>query len=1180
MRNKATLKLPATKSGPRHKKLIAAYNGLPPLDQTIVHILSVIYGQTARTHVVNSLKKLAVDNADAKKYTVSGLNPIFSALVDSGIVEQDGNYFKCCGMLMEPICRLLVDRDRFDDIATAVQSALPAGRWHDTLHFSSYEEFVREIRIGLYRRDIAYIRQCFDSFKKNRTYSDPKDHPYAVIFEHSFDSTWILKNLPQELHPDIAKTLLDVQNYHEPVDRELFCFLTACLASTEKGEYWDSARIFLAEQSILEGRFEAAEKMIAGTDGKAADLIRGSYAFLADKNEAAIAHYETAMQLLKKGSRKRKIYFNNLSGIFYILALLKSGTPQHTQQAKTYTHIAGHDDANRFISAFGMLNRLIAVREGDPDALESITRLQLALYAPNTVSVLIEALAIYWADKRQATKSKKRLQALHAQAEKSGYKWLAAESASLLARLSKKEKKYSAQAEAFFKQNDIQSIVDLIRPESKWKQALNALIGMQKDNAPAAETEKSSRLVWLVDFNEKYQKWGISPREQVQTGKGAWSKGRKIALKRLYYESASFDFLTSQDRTICACLEEHSVVWHGYPEVSYYFKPNALIALAGHPLLFSDDSDRVPINIVTGRPELLVNTQPGGKFQISFTHAINTNGDVQLIRETPTRFKVIETGEDVTRIAKIIGKGLKVPAVGKSWLLEAVDSVSTVLTVHSQIDGIGGEAQEIPADPTPNIHLRPFGPGLKLDVLVQPFAGQGPCFRPAEGGATVVADIDGQQLRTKRELDQERQLADKVMAAGPMLAALGQSYDESWEWELSDPQDCLEILLELQAQGKAVILKWPEGEHFRVHQQADMNRFYMSVKKQQDWFAISGELKLDDGLVLSMEQLLDLVKDAPGRFVRMEDGRFLALTRSFRKRLAELSAYSKKSGKNRRFHPLAALSLEELADHLGGFRSDKHWKAHLKRLNDARSLKPEIPTTFKAELRDYQAEGFNWLFRLSHWGAGGVPGGRHGPRQNHSSPGRHPDQRSPRPVSGDSPHIGRHELGDGSPTLCPNTQHRHPGQRKSSKNSRQPGPFDLLLVTYGLLQQEKVAEMLARIRFKTIVLDEAQAIKNMTTKRSQAAMTLNGDFKLITTGTPIENHLGGTMESVSVYQPRFARIPKGFQRYLRPPDRKKTGSQCPPTTSSNSYTPLFSDGPKTRCWTNCPGEPISPCRWI
>jgi len=48
----------------------------------------------------------------------------------------------------------------------------------------------------------------------------------------------------------------------------------------------------------------------------------------------------------------------------------------------------------------------------------------------------------------------------------------------------------------------------------------------------------------------------------------------------------------------------------------------------------------------------------------------------------------------------------------------------------------------------------------------------------------------------------------------------------------------------------------------------------------------------------------------------------------------------------------------------------------------------------------------------------------------------------------------------------------------------------MLVCSYGLLQQEEVSQMLSQVQWQTIVLDEAQAIKNMTTKRSQAAMNL------------------------------------------------------------------------------------------
>ena len=66
-------------------------------------------------------------------------------------------------------------------------------------------------------------------------------------------------------------------------------------------------------------------------------------------------------------------------------------------------------------------------------------------------------------------------------------------------------------------------------------------------------------------------------------------------------------------------------------------------------------------------------------------------------------------------------------------------------------------------------------------------------------------------------------------------------------------------------------------------------------------------------------------------------------------------------------------------------------------------------------------------------------------------------------------------------------------------------PFDCVVISYGLLQRE--SEMLQSLTWRTIVADEAQALKNPLAKRSVAACALKGDFKLITTGTPIENNL-------------------------------------------------------------------------
>jgi SNF2 family DNA or RNA helicase len=84
-----------------------------------------------------------------------------------------------------------------------------------------------------------------------------------------------------------------------------------------------------------------------------------------------------------------------------------------------------------------------------------------------------------------------------------------------------------------------------------------------------------------------------------------------------------------------------------------------------------------------------------------------------------------------------------------------------------------------------------------------------------------------------------------------------------------------------------------------------------------------------------------------------------------------------------------------------------------------------------------------------------------------------------------------------------------------------------------LLLLHHEAERLQSQPWHTVILDEAQAIKNTATKRSQAAMKLDAVFRLIMTGTPLENHLGelwnlmqfinpGLLGSLEMFNKRFA----------------------------------------------------------
>jgi len=63
---------------------------------------------------------------------------------------------------------------------------------------------------------------------------------------------------------------------------------------------------------------------------------------------------------------------------------------------------------------------------------------------------------------------------------------------------------------------------------------------------------------------------------------------------------------------------------------------------------------------------------------------------------------------------------------------------------------------------------------------------------------------------------------------------------------------------------------------------------------------------------------------------------------------------------------------------------------------------------------------------------------------------------------------------------------------------------DIFITTYGMLLKY---EWLQKITWDTLILDEAQAIKNPGTKQTKAVKQLNAAYRVAMTGTPIENRL-------------------------------------------------------------------------
>ncbi len=94
----------------------------------------------------------------------------------------------------------------------------------------------------------------------------------------------------------------------------------------------------------------------------------------------------------------------------------------------------------------------------------------------------------------------------------------------------------------------------------------------------------------------------------------------------------------------------------------------------------------------------------------------------------------------------------------------------------------------------------------------------------------------------------------------------------------------------------------------------------------------------------------------------------------------------------------------------------------------------------------------------------------------------------------------------------------------------------LVITTYGLLPRD--LEHLGAIDWTTVVLDEAQMVKNPNTKAAKAVRKLRADQKLALTGTPVENRLSELWSILDAANPGMLGSLERFrQNYASPIER-------------------------------------------
>ena len=1075
------------------QKLLDNFAACSADERALIQLLSITYAPLSKNVLLNIVRRNSNQGPGGRHYTGLLLAESLEKLSRQKLVLLTKDGIRCSTQLMHTATLSAIDDGTFKSMAWSVQSEIPMVTDWGSSYYRSQLHALRDVRIGFYSNNEQLAFEMEARFKRQFPYDALRCHPFVTICNNPFDDLWF-RSLPEKLQAATLKEILSHASanlFPAEAPFQVLCELAAKNAITR-----DLADIFCIEL-LLRGRLAEAEQAAREKVSSTEVAVLGWSALLRGSCQQAIEHFEAALARLKKETGKRKTFFDNTTGPFFILALIGSGDPKHLIQAIELCAYLTNKKEWPYQDIYSILQLVAGERNGERGSAERLEAIFSRLVGTPLYALFI-TMALQWCGSSRVQREAELLPALAKQTREVGYLWLAdeLEHAALACGV------VIAKAEELEKRYHSLGLVPLSHAVEKiefWENALKALIRLNSEEEAAPQKAPAqARLVWHLQ--EIGGEFDLIPREQKQTATGKWTSGRNIALKRLAEEASDIVFLSEQDRLICGCIKQERGYGYYGRDTYQLNQVQAIPLMIGHPHVYLDPAASVRLELVRGEPELQLSTE-GNTLKMQIYPPFEQEQKIYIVKESPTRLKIFEAKDDYKRIAAIIGKGLKLPAQAKDQALAAINSLSSILTVHSDIGN--DSAEQLPGDATPCFHLLPYNAGLKLELLVRPFSDAGPYFRPGAGGETVMAELQGKRVQARRDLRLEVRRATDAVSALPLL---NESEENDGEWIVPATDAALELLLQLQSLGDEIRVAWPEGAKFKVRQEASSGNCRVSIRQSKDWFELEGEIRLNEGLALDLQQLVNLVKDAPGRFVPLGDGEFLALSAQLRKRLDDLAAFSEPHGKGFRFHPLTSSVFEEFAGEAGAFSGDKNWQGQLKRLREAQAFRPQLPTTLQAELRGYQEEGFNWLNRLAHWGVGACLADDMGLGKTVQALAQILTMAARGPslvVAPTSVCLNwESETAKFAPTL--NAIIFGGGNRDECLKGLKP--FDLVICSYGLLQQE--GELLAAVRWQAIVLDEAQAIKNMATKRSQAAMELSGAFKMVATGTPIENHLG------------------------------------------------------------------------
>ncbi len=940
------------------------------------------------------------------------------------------------------------------------------------------------LRLALLNKDHDRVQEIIRKYKVLK--SDLVLEQLELMFFHPFDLAW-LKKQPGIIQQTLAYRALEEQLSDFTPMNHLTPFINHVFKNYPRDDSItpDAYHMYLDWQ-FMRGNIQFFLSDKKNTDKyfrKGAALMR---AFTRDM-EKGLEEFEK----IEKESPEEKPSPFNLFLLYYLLLLLTR--PEDFPKLKEWAEKEEKNPTKTILKPVFKIFKSAILEQSDLPtrkfSSDTYKKYNILIFVH---SVLVVGLLQYLLESENLSNYFNKLLEAFTWAQDGGYEFLKEQLSELL--LAVKDEIFIE--EPLFlhkKQQKFLPICKLIEPRPAWERMLSRLKSWAENDVTPKESKE--RLIWVIgrrndlDFGRSV----IEPKIQKKTKQGKWSRGRRVSLDDLRTKYSSL--LTSRDSLVLGkILREYRTF---YWSISLNLLEGLVLKMDN---IYNEYDPEHPIQFTRG--EYLFNIKKeNGLYTFYFVPPIEAKYTYLPIDDY--HVEVFIANKALLQLKEILDPYMDgIPVENEQVLQEVIQLVSRAVPVQQgKIEIVTDEQQE--SEPEFILRIYNSREGFALTLKVRPIPGRHVYLDPGEGEQFITFRKDGKLVSVKRSLARERQKAEKILQQLPTL----QKYKKgAYYWVIPTPEESLKVFAEIRNLKEELTIQWPKNFEKKLYGKLDFSALSLHIGSGVDWFELSGDVTIDENLVINFRNLLEQWENSNySEFVEISPGKLVQLTERMLNFLKKVHSFTTGKGEKVRLHRFSALALPELEREIPVSQKTPQWKTFFEKFARAQQLKAEVPEGFQGTLRPYQVEGYQWLRRLAELEAGACLADDMGLGKTIQALALILSRAEGGATLVIAPASVVYNWEKEARRFTPSLNPIVLSNQAEVENYTRPEPYHLVLCNYHIFQ--RYGEHFLKFQWQTIVLDEAQAIKNITAKRTQAALKLQGKFRMITTGTPIENHL-------------------------------------------------------------------------